>query len=63
MDLENIRKMMKKIFEKVTSDGKIYMVIDDRKLMEKINENGQASQRNAMTQVYKIVDVLKEYLW
>lgn len=62
MDLENIRKMMKKIFEKVTSDGKIYMVIDDRKLMEKINENGQASQRNAMTQVYKIVDVLKEYL-
>ena len=52
----------KKIFEKVTSDGKIHMAIDNCKLMEKINENGQASQRNPMTQVYKVVEGLKEYL-
>ena len=51
-----------KIFEKVTSDRKIHMAIDNCKLMEKINENGQASQRNPMTQVYKVVEELKEYL-
>ena len=38
------------------------MAIDNCKLMEKINENGQASQRNPMTQVYKVVDELKDYL-
>ena len=30
--------------------------------MEKLNKNGQASDRNPMTKVYKIVDGLKEYL-
>ena len=29
--------------------------------MEKINKDGQASERNPMTKVYKIVDGLKEY--
>lgn len=62
MDLENIKKNDEKTFEKVTSDGKIHMAIDNCKLMEKINENGQASQRNPMTQVYKVVEGLKEYL-
>lgn len=38
------------------------MAIDNCKLMEKINENGKASQRNPMTQVYKVVEGLKEYL-
>lgn len=38
------------------------MAIDNCKLMEKINENGQASQRNLMTEVYKVVERLKEYL-
>ena len=56
------KKNDEKIFEKVTSDGKIHVAIDNCKLMEKINENGQASQRNPMTQVYKVVEGLKEYL-
>ena len=30
--------------------------------MEELNKDGQASQRNPMTKVYKIVDGLKEYL-
>ena len=30
--------------------------------MEEVNKDGQASQRNPMTKVYKIVDGLKEYL-
>ena len=30
--------------------------------MEELNKNGQASDRNPMTRVYKIVDGLKEYL-
>ena len=40
----------------------IHMAIDNCELMEKINENGQASQRNPMTQVYKVVEGLNEYL-
>ena len=60
--LGEYKKDDNKIFEKVTSDGKIHMAIDNCKLMEKINENGQASQRNPMTQVYKVVEGLKEYL-
>ena len=30
--------------------------------MEELNKAGQASQRNPMTKVYKIIDGLKEYL-
>ena len=30
--------------------------------MEELNKDGQASQKNPMTKVYKIVDELKEYL-
>ena len=60
--LGEYKKNDEKIFEKVTSDGKIHIAIGNCKLMEKINENGQASQRNPMTKVYKIVDELKEYL-
>ncbi len=30
--------------------------------MEELNKDGQVSQRNPMTKVYKIVDGLKEYL-
>ena len=60
--LGEYKKNDEKIFEKVTSDGKIHMAIDNCKLMEKINENGQASQRNPMTQVYKVLEGLKEYL-
>ena len=30
--------------------------------MENINQGGQASERNPMTKVYKIVDGLREYL-
>ena len=60
--LGEYKKNDDKIFEKVTSDGKLHIAIDNCKSMEKINENGQASQKNPMTKVYKIVDGLKEYL-
>ena len=51
-----------KIFEKVTSNGKLENAIKNCEYMEEINKNGQASKRNPMTKVYKIVDGLKEYL-
>ena len=50
------------IFEKVTKDGKIHNAIKNCEYMENLNKEGQASERNPMTKVYKIVDGLKEYL-
>lgn len=50
------------IFEKVTKDGKIHNAIKNCENMENLNRDGQASKRNPMTKVYKIVDGLKEYL-
>ncbi|MBR3254658.1 MAG: RloB domain-containing protein [Clostridia bacterium] len=50
------------IFDKVTSEGKLHTAIRNCEYMEKLNKDGQASQRNPMTRVYKIVDGLKEYL-
>ena len=50
------------IFEKVTKDGKIHNAIRNCEYMENLNKDGQASERNPMTKVYKIVDGLKEYL-
>ena len=47
------------IFEKITNNGRIHTAIEN---CERINECGQASQRNPMTKVYKIVEGLKEYL-
>lgn len=50
------------IFDKVTSEGKLHIVIRNCEYMEELNKCEQASQRNPMTKVYKIVDGLKEYL-
>lgn len=50
------------IFDKVTSEGKLHTAIKNCEYMEELNKDGQASQRNPMTRVYKIVDGLKEYL-
>ena len=50
------------IFDKVTSEGKLHTAIKNCEYMEELNKGGQASQRNPMTKVYKIVDELKEYL-
>ena len=50
------------IFDKVTSEGKLHTAIRNCEYMEEINKEGQTSQRNPMTKVYKIVDGLKEYL-
>ena len=50
------------IFEKVTSEGKVDTAIKNCKYMEELNKDGQPSQRNPMTKVYKIVEELKEYL-
>lgn len=60
--LGDYNKNDSKIFEKITNDGKIHKAIENCKAMEELNENGQASQKNPMTKVYKIVDELKEYL-
>ena len=50
------------IFDKVTSEGKLHTAIKNCEHMEELNRDGQASQRNPMTRVYKIVEGLKEYL-
>lgn len=50
------------IFNKVTNEGKLNIAIKNCESMEELNKEGQASQRNPMTKVYKIVDGLKEYL-
>ena len=55
-------KSDKNIFNKVTSEGKLNIAIKNCESMETLNNVGQASQRNPMTKVYKIVDGLKEYL-
>lgn len=38
------------------------IVWEIKNILEKVNKNEQASDRNPMTKVYKIVDGLKEYL-
>lgn len=60
--LGNYNKNDNDIFEKVTKEGKIHTAIENCKQMEELNKNRQASKRNPMTKVYKIVDGLKEYL-
>jgi len=50
------------IFDNVTSEGKLHTAIKNCEYMEELKKGGQASQRNPMTKVYKIVDGLKEYL-
>ncbi len=60
--LGNYSKNDATIFEKVTKDGKLHNAIENCKDMEKINKNGQASERNPMTKVYKVVEGLKEYI-
>ncbi len=50
------------IFDKVTSEGKLHTAIRNCEYMEEINKDGQASKRNPMTKVYKVVEGLKEYL-
>lgn len=50
------------IFEKVTSEGMLHTAIKNCEYMEELTKDGQVSQRNPMTKVYKIVDGLKEYL-
>jgi len=60
--LDEYTKNDENIFDKVTKDGKLHTAIKNCEYMESLNEDGQASQRNPMTKVYKIVDGLKEYL-
>ena len=50
------------IFDKVTSEGRLHTAIKNCEYMEELNKDGQTSQRNPMTRVYKLVDGLKEYL-
>ncbi len=60
--LGNYTKNDTNIFDKVTSEGKLHTAIKNCEYMEELNKDGQASQRNPMTRIYKIVDGLKEYL-
>lgn len=50
------------IFDKVTGEGRLHTTIKNCEYMEELNKDGQASQRNPMTKVYKVVEGLKEYL-
>ena len=50
------------IFEKVSIEGKLDKAITNCKSMEELDKGGQASKRNPMTRVYKLVEGLKEYL-
>lgn len=52
----------KNIFDKITNEENLHTAIKNCEYMEELNKDGQASQRNPMTKVYKIVDGLKEYL-
>lgn len=60
--LGNYSKNDANIFNKVTTEGKLHTAIKNCEYMEELNKDGQASQRNPMTKIYKIVDGLKEYL-
>ena len=60
--LGDYTKIDTNIFEKITSEGNLDTAIKNCEYMEELNKDGQASQRNPMTKVYKIVDGLKEYL-
>ena len=50
------------IFEKATSEERLHTAIKNCEYMEELNKDGQASRKNPMTKVYKIIDGLKEYL-
>ena len=50
------------IFEKASREGKLHTAIKNCENMEKLDKDGQASKRNPMTRVYKLVAGLKEYL-
>ena len=60
--LGNYNKNDANIFEKITKDRRLHTAIKNCEYMEELNKNGQASERNPMTKVYKIVDGLKEYI-
>lgn len=51
-----------KIFDKLTKDNGLDKAIQNCESMELLNKDGQASKRNPMTKVYKVVEGLKEYL-
>ena len=61
-DLGDYTKNDTNIFEKVTSEERLHTAIKNCEYMEELNKDEQASQRNPMTKVYKIIDGLKEYL-
>lgn len=44
------------------NDEQFNKVIENCEYMENLNKDGEASERNPMTKVYKIFDGLKEYL-
>ncbi len=60
--LGNYTKNDINIFNKITSEGRLHTAIKNCEYMEELNKDGQASQRNPMTRVYKLIDGLKEYL-
>ena len=50
------------IFEKISGNGNLDIALKNCENMNKLNDSKQPSQRNPMTNVYKIVEGLKEYL-
>ena len=56
------REFQKNGLGKYIKNDKIDSAIKNCEYMDNLNKKGQASQRNPMTRVYKLVDGLKEYL-
>ena len=61
-ELGKYKKNDDKIFEKLTNNNGLEKAIKNCESMELLNKDGQASKRNPMTKVYKVVEGLKEYL-
>jgi len=60
--LGNYLKNDESIFEKITKNNSLNIAVANCTYMEEIERDKQASQRNPMTKVYKLIDELKEYL-
>lgn len=60
--LGEYKKNDDKIFEKLTKDNGLDKAIQNCESMELLDKDVQASKRNPMTKVYKVVEGLKEYL-
>ena len=60
--LGSYRKNDKNVFSKLTEKEALDVAIKNCLYMEELNKDEQASQRNPMTKIYKIIEEFKDYL-